>query len=514
MKNNSVQFSDTDITIEDVIQIATGEATPELSTAAHWVELMNRSAALVKDVVENHKKVYGITTGFGDSVDVEVNPAKAVELQYNLARFHGCGSGRFFEPHVAKAIMVCRIASLKNGYSGIRLEVLERICELIQRDIVPLIPEEGSVGASGDLTPLSYLAGVLYGERDVLYKGEVRNAGELFAELGIEPVVPGPKETLSLMNGTSAMTAIACFAYDRAAYLTSLSARITALASLGLLADVTHFDDTIFKAKPFPGQRRVAAIIREDYGEKNYSYRIQAPYSIRCAPHIIGVLADSLPWLRTFIETELNSANDNPLVDNERERFLHTGNFYGGHIAFAMDSMKNGVGNIADLLDRQFALLADFKTNNGLPKNLTGAADKSINHGFKAIQIAVSSWTAEALQKTMPLTSFSRSTECHNQDKVSMGTIAARDCMRVLELTEQVAAASLFAFTQAVTLRLEAGEICKESLPKHCVTLLDEVLAVTGVLREDRPTDKVLKALVEKVRNQEFFAPELSGVDA
>ena len=170
---------------------------------------------------------------------------------------------------------------------------------------------------------------------------------------------------------------------------------------------------------------------------------------------MIGVLADALPWLRESIENELNSANDNPIIDAEGERVLHGGHFYGGHIAFAMDSMKNAVANLADLLDRQMALLVDSRYSNGLPANLSGVQGPraAINHGLKALQISVSAWTAEALKLTMPASVFSRSTECHNQDKVSMGTIAARDCLRVLELTEQVAAALLITVRQGVWLR-------------------------------------------------------------
>src|SRR3954463_8365563 len=184
-------------------------------------------------------------------------------------------------------------------------------------------------------------------------------------------------------------------------------------------------------------------------------------HSIRCAPHVIGVLRDALTWLRRDIENELNSANDNPLVDAERGLILHGGHFYGGHIAFAMDSLKAAVASVADLLDRQMALLVDSKFNHGLPQNLTGAAAARapINHGFKGVQISVSAWTAEALKLTMPASSFSRSTESHNQDKVSMGTIAARDCLRVLELSEQVAAAMLLAVQQAILLRRRQGEL-------------------------------------------------------
>ncbi len=492
------------LTISDVINIARGVLKLELSPDKEWIAAINKSSQAVTAVCEKRLKIYGITTGFGDSVDRDVQIEKATQLQYNLAKFHGCGLGKKLSPVVARAVMVCRLASLKNGFSGVRINFLERIAELLDKDIVPVIPEEGSVGASGDLTPLSYLAAVLYGEREVFYQGEIRNTADVYRELGIEPIIPKPKETLCIMNGTSVMTAISCFAFQRAEYITSLSARITALASLALMADSGHFDDRIFKAKPFPGQRKIAQLIREDYGNLNYKYRIQAPYSIRCAPHVIGVLADSLPWMRDFIQTEINSANDNPLIDYQTGDFLHGGNFYGGHIAFAMDSMKNAVANIADLLDRQFALLADHKTNNGLPYNLTGAADPSINHGFKALQIAVSSWTAEALQKTMPLTSFSRSTECHNQDKVSMGTIAARDCVRVIELTEQVCAATLFAFSQAVEIRIKQGALKESALTEGLRTLKKEVLEVAGFLSEDRRIDTSLEKLIGLIINQDL----------
>lgn len=497
--SNSIQLK-----ISDVVNISRGSVKLELSDDKDWISIINKGSDSVADICSNGRKIYGITTGFGDSVDRDVSVEKTTKLQYNLAKFHGCGLGKKLSREMARAVLVCRLTSLKNGHSGIRIKVLDRIIELLKKDIIPVIPEEGSVGASGDLTPLSYLAAVLYGERKVYYKGEIRDTADVYRELGIEPIVPEPKETLSIMNGTSVMTAISCFAFLRAEYIASLSSTITALASLALMADSGHFDDRIFAAKPFPGQRKIAELIRKDYGKLNYKYRIQAPYSIRCAPHVIGVLADSLPWMRNFIETELNSTNDNPLVDTETGEFLHTGNFYGGHIAFVMDSMKNAVANIADLLDRQFALLADYKTNNGLPWNLSGASDKSINHGFKAVQIAVSSWTAEALQKTMPLTSFSRSTECHNQDKVSMGTIAARDCIRVIELTEQVCAAALFAFSQAVEIRIKQGELSEENLTEKISRIKKNVLDTAGFVLDDRPLDESLEKIITLIVDQDF----------
>jgi histidine ammonia-lyase len=229
--------------------------------------------------------------------------------------------------------------------------------------------------------------------------------------------------------------------------------------------------------------------------------RLQDRYSIRCAPHVIGVLVDALPWLRSQIETELNSSNDNPIIDPDHELILHGGHFYGGHIAFAMDSMKIAVANIADLLDRQMALLVDTKFNNGLPSNLSGAeADRAmINHGFKAVQIGTSAWTAEALKLTMPASVFSRSTECHNQDKVSMGTISARDCLRIIELTEQVAAAVLLATSQAVELRLRAGELNEAHLVPELLDMKNAVMKEFTFLAEDRPLEADLRHFTSRI---------------
>jgi histidine ammonia-lyase len=224
---------------------------------------------------------------------------------------------------------------------------------------------------------------------------------------------------------------------------------------------------------------------------------------------VIGVLADAMPFFRSSIENELNSANDNPLIDADNERVLHGGHFYGGHIAFAMDGMKNAVANLADLLDRQMALLVDSRYNHGLPANLSGATGPraAINHGLKALQISASAWTAEALKLTMPASVFSRSTECHNQDKVSMGTIAARDCLRVLELTEQVVAALLITVRQGVWLRCQASP---ELQPQAALAAMQEALgADVKPVEEDRRLEPDLRLLLERIRAKawDLYAP-------
>jgi histidine ammonia-lyase len=307
------------------------------------------------------------------------------------------------------------------------------------------------------------------------------------------------------------MTALACLAYSRAEYLSRLVTRVTALASFALDGNVYHFDETLFSVKPHPGQQRIAAWLRQDLMSPEpprNGKRLQDRYSIRCAPHVIGVLADALPWLRESIENELNSANDNPIIDAAGERVLYGGHFYGGHIAFAMDSMKNAVANLADLLDRQMALLVDSRFNNGLPSNLSGIEGPrlAINHGLKALQISASAWTAEALKLTMPASVFSRSTECHNQDKVSMGTIAARDCLRVLELTEQVVAALLITVRQGVWLRrkLNSSLIPQAALQNMLESLENDVAAI----EEDRRLEPDLRLLLERIRSRAWMLYE------
>lgn len=218
---------------------------------------------------------------------------------------------------------------------------------------------------------------------------------------------------------------------------------------------------------------------------------------------MVGVLEDALPWLRQLIENELNSANDNPLIDPVNERVLHGGHFYGGHIAMAMDTLKTAVANLADLLDRQLALMVDARYNHGLPANLTGASGERapINHGLKALQIRVSAWTAEALKQTMPASVFSRSTECHNQDKVSMGTIAARDALRVLDLTEQVAAGVLMAARQGLGLR---DRISPLALSPSLAAMQADLCARMPLVVEDRALDLELRALVEAIRTRSW----------
>lgn len=494
-------------TIEDVAAVASGAASVQLTDDPETREAVAAGAAFVEQLWREGQRVYGVTTGYGASAEWTVSTPLVEELPRQLVRFHRCGLGRFFDQEATAAIVVTRLVALSKGYSGVRWELLERLAWMINERVLPFIPEEGSVGASGDLTPLAYVAAAVLGEGSVWHAGEERTALDVLRASRLEPLELRPKEALALMNGTSVMTALACLAFRRAAYLARLASHITAAVVVALRGNEGQFDGQLFRLKNHPGQSQVAAWIRDDLGlsrrAAQHGARLQDTYAVRCAPHVIGVLADALPWMRQQLETELNSVNDNPIVDGIERRVLHGGHFYGGHIAFAMDALKTAVANIADLLDRQVALLVDPRTNQGLPANLSGAQAErtAINHGFKAVQIATSAWTAEALKLTVPASVFSRSTECHNQDKVSMGTIAARDALRVLELTEQVSAAALAASLQGCSLR-SSGSSAAAGLPPEIEATLSLVRQRVPFLEDDRPFDQDLRWLVGEIRRR------------
>ncbi|CBL46064.1 Histidine ammonia-lyase, predicted methylene imidazolone (MIO) cofactor [gamma proteobacterium HdN1] len=497
-----------EVHIEDIVHIARREHCLILDSSPAFVEHIQAGALFLERLLKTDGVIYGVTTGYGDSCTTHVPLHQVDDLPRQLYTFHGCGMGAIFDPEATRAILAARLVSLTKGFSGVRYALLEQIESFLQHDILPLIPEEGSVGASGDLTPLSYVAAALAGERNVHFDGEIKPTQEVLAKLELAPLPLKPKEGLAIMNGTAVMTALACIAFKRAEYLAQVATRITALTSIAMQGNAFHFDEVLFSAKPHPGQGRIANRLRDDlnYQPKNqHQYaRLQDRYSLRCAPHVIGVLQDSLPWLRQFIENELNSANDNPIIDPIGEQVLHGGHFYGGHIAFAMDSLKTAVANIADLMDRQLACIADPKMNQGLPANLSGASSerRPLNHGFKAVQIAVSAWTAEALKNTLPASIFSRSTECHNQDKVSMGTISARDCLRVLQLTEQVASACLLASIQAVELRCKQLGTPAHDLPPALQQTMADIREFSPFLSEDRALERELPDLTSRIQQR------------
>jgi histidine ammonia-lyase len=492
-----VVFGPQPVSIDDIVAIADGSARVTLDPDPAYRRQLEASRQSLERQLASGRQIYGVTTGVGESCETKVPAELAESLAVNLLRFHGCGTGAPLSDAESAAVVAVRLASLARGHSGVRPVILERLVALLEHRILPRIPCEGSVGASGDLTPLSYVAAVLMGEREVSFRGQVVPAAEALGAAGLTPLALLPKESLSLMNGTSMMTGLASLAFGRARSLGRLASALSAVACEVLRGNASHFDERTFALKPHPGQVTCARWIREDLeyrrGDPAQQTRIQDRYSLRCSPHVIGVLLDALAMFRPVIETEINSVNDNPIVDAESDEILHGGNFYGGHIAFATDCLKTAVANVADLLDRQMAMLCNPMTNNGLPADLVGqtSATRVANHGFKAMQISASALTAEALKLTMPASVFSRSTESHNQDKVSMGSIAARDCQRVLDLTETVAVIELLALCQGLDLRgIERAR--RRSRALHAA--VREVAARNdGDRRQDRDIEQVLE---------------------
>ncbi|MEU4796675.1 aromatic amino acid ammonia-lyase [Streptomyces sp. NPDC023327] len=456
------------LTLDDVASVATRGAASRnrLSVPDAAVERMGASLKLKHELIEEGAAIYGVTSGFGDSSGERIDPAQSKDLQRHLVRFLGAGVGPTAPEDVTRATMLIRANCLARGHSAVRPEIVQLLVDCLSADILPLIPERGSVGASGDLVPLSYLARLLTGDGEVSHADRHTTAEEALRQAGLSPLVLGAKEGLALLNGTSFMSGFAVLAVHRAEQIAFAADLCTALTSQLRHGEPAHFEDFLFAQKPHAGTRAAAERIRglldgsraHEAAEDDEGVSLQDPYSIRCAPHVTGVLADSLTWVREWMTTEINSSNDNPLFNTERRAAENGGNFYGGHVGLAMDALKTAVASVGDLLDRQLELVVDEKFN-GLTPNLAPRPDgdddpeAGLNHGFKGMQITASALVAEALRNTMPATSFSRSTEAHNQDKVSMGTIAARDAHTVTGLVLHVTAIHLLALCQAADLR-------------------------------------------------------------
>jgi len=499
------------LTLEQMVVIARGNARVKLpDRKSAFAKRIARSEALLYAAIRNDVPIYAVNTGYGKSCGKRLTQEQVLDRRKdNLIRFHGCGTGEPISVEATRAAMLCRLLCFSNGYSGVSFGLLEQLTAFLNHGITPVVPCEGSVGASGDLTPMSYVAAALMGERYVYYQGRRMPASEALSLAGILPYSFAPKEAISMINGTSTMTGVAIIAVERAVRILNAGVFATALTVHALKGKVAHFHPTIGKAKPFPGQIHVARHLTELLKTKNNQSDIESqadenlqdPYSIRCAPQIAGVLFDALVWIRKWVETEANGTNDNPIFDPQTEQPLMSGNFYGGHIAFAMDALKAALASIADMSDRQVALMVDPMLNRGLPADLVkGDGDSFIfNHGFKAMSLSTSALAAEALKLTMPAASFSRSTESHNQDKVSMGTIAARDAERICTLTERVLAIHLIAAAQGCDIRGNSR------VRPNIVPLIKKIRSISKIVLEDREMDSDIERLAQTIAKSELF---------
>ena len=493
---NDITIDDGHVRLVDLLAVAFEGRSVRLSTDSAWLDKLQKSRLVLEQTLSAGHPVYGVSTGVGHTSSRAIGPDHVQEFAYQIIRQHGCGLGPALSEQEARAVIFTSLVGLAKGYSAVRPALLEAMCNLLNRGVIPMIPSLGSVGASGDLTPLSYLAAVLIGEREAYYEGQVLPAAEALQRAGLRAYQFVPKESLAIMNGTAVMTALGVVSVMRLERTLSISERTSALAAEVLYGRSQAFHPTAHKLKHHPGQITSAAAIRAalegsrmiDSG-KEEDRIIQDPYSIRCAPHVIGAARDALVWAEEILERELNSVNDNPIVDPEKGETIFAGNFYGGHIALAMDLLKTASASVADLADCQYALLVDSRLNSGLPETLVAYQ----GCGLKALQLTSSALTARAVQRSAPDTVLSRSTEAHNQDKVSMGLNAALNAAEVTTLFQQVLAVELIALSNAGQLRDERR---LSPAGRH---LLDQIRTYSPVLENDRRLDRDIEGLTQAI---------------
>lgn len=485
----------------------------EISKDETFLKHIDETHNFLINEIKNKKPIYGITTGYGASGKNYVSYEDSKILQTNLFRFHGCGVGVNLSYKVCRYAVIARAISLSKAKSGVSIELLKRLELLIEKDIIPVIPSQGSVGASGDLTPLSYIAAVIAGEREVYYKGEIKDVLEVYDELNITPYEFKPKEALALMNGTTIMSAIALASIEEfETILDSMESFVAAMFEV-LLGDDTPVADFVHLSKPFSGQIQSAKNIKRKIEGSNLTHgrddrydkffadndlNIQDNYSMRCAPQVLGVVRDNLKISKSWVEQEINSVNDNPLIDGVEKKIYTSGNFYGGYVAHAMDTLKICAGNLADLLDKEFALLVDHKFNRGLGENLK-LTDKPYYHGFKAMQITLSSLSADVMKNTTAASIFSRPTESLNQDKVSMGTTAANDFAKMIPDLYNMLSIAFIGMSQAVDIR------GKELVSPYLKNIYETVRRDVAPLYEDRRMDFDIKKVYELLENRRFI---------
>lgn len=516
------------LTIENVWNVAFNNEKINLPEEKEFWDTLSASRKFLEDYIATGVPTYGVTTDFGDSCHNQISVEKAGELQRDICTYHGIGLGPKFDHETGRAVVLARLnGNVKGGHSAIRPELAKMMVTMLNKDIIPVIPQLGSVGASGDLTPLSYLAAAIMGERDVYYKGKIVPALEAFNAEGIKPLPIEAKEGLALMNGTSVMTAVASIAWKKAERLAKISDFLTAVTSEITKGKDTPFVAKVSEIKNHKGQCESAAYVYDIIKDSKRVFRyedflktqiekldgkgfiaqqnkIQDRYSIRCAPQINGVYRDTLRFARDLITEELNSANDNPLVDIEAGRLYNTGNFYGGHICAACDYMRTALANISDLSDKQAEVIIDGKFN-GLTENLIPytPADHpraGLRLGFKAAQITISAIRGEVMSYCFPISLTSQPTEALNQDKVSMGTISARKFNEQIELVYLQFATHLLAAMQAVDL---AG---KDDFAPFTKKVHSEVRRMSAFVEDDRALDKEATAVAQWLKSTELFS--------
>lgn len=438
------------LTLEDVAEVALKRRPVALHPEAR--ERVAATRRVIQDILESGQVVYGVNTGFGKLAEVKISPDQLTRLQLNLVRSHACGVGEPFPQEVVRAMLLLRANVLATGHAGCRPEVVERVLDLLNAGVHPVVPSQGSVGASGDLAPLAHLALVLVGEGEAVYKGRRLPGGEALARAGLEPLTLEAKEGLALINGTQASAAVAVLAAHRAAALVEAADVVCALSLEACFGTDAAFDEGIHAARPHPGQlasaRRLRGLLRGSRIRESHRQcpRVQDAYSLRCAPQVHGAARDALEHLERVLSIEVNSATDNPMVFPDG-RVISGGNFHGAPIAAPIDYLAAALTDLASISERRLARLVDTSLS-GLPPFLT--PQPGLNSGFMMVQVSAAALVSECKTLAHPASVDSIPTSAGQEDHVSMSTWAARKLTRVVDNLQQVLGMEYLAAAQGV----------------------------------------------------------------
>ncbi len=473
----ALHINGNDLTLDEVRQVVQERCPVLLEPEARLA--VERARAVVDELVEQDRVAYAVNTGVGKLADMRIPPEDIRTLQVNLLRSHAAGVGEPLREDVVRAMLLLRANSLAKGFSGVRPAVIDTLCEMLNRGVHPVIPSQGSVGASGDLAPLAHLGLVLIGEGEVFYQNKRIAAADALRQADIKPLVLQAKEAISLINGTQAMLAIGLLAILEAEILADTADVIGALTVDALKGTDVAFDERIHRARPHPGQLLVAenlrrmlegSLIRESHRE---CQEVQDAYSMRCIPQVHGAVRDTLANCRDVFEIEMNSAVDNPLVFPEEKKvgapkraigaavpgvILSGGNFHGQPLAFALDFLAISLSALAGISERRLERLVNPALNVGLPPFLAPGA--GLNSGFMMPQVTAAALVSENKVLSHPASVDSITTSGNKEDYVSMGMTAANKLLRVVANTRNVLAIEALAVAQALDFRepLQTGK--------------------------------------------------------
>ena len=442
------------LTVADVVLVARERAPVALSPRAR--ARVRASRALVDRLVREGRTVYGITTGVGELAGVSISADQAAQLQVNIVRSHSAGVGEPLPGEIVRAMMLLRAHALALGYSGVREELVTLLLDMLNSGVHPLIPSQGSVGASGDLAPLAHLALAMIGEGQVVRDVDVRPSAQALAEAGLRPAVLGAKEGVALINGTQLMTACGALAVSDALALLTCADIAGAMTFEALLGHVEAFDALLQEARPHPGQQASAANLRallagsEVLAGHPRGAKVQDAYTLRCIPQVHGAARDAAGYVAGVLDIEMNAATDNPLVFPDADRVISGGNFHGQPIALALDVLAIALSELASISERRIERLVNPHLS-GLPAFLT--ADGGLQSGFMLAQYTAAALVSENKVLSHPATVDSIPTSANQEDHVSMGAVAARKALRILRHAQQVIGIELLCAAQALDFR-------------------------------------------------------------